>query len=224
MRHLVLGLILLSSLTVVYSQEVEVKATTDKKEVETILKKGRKDSEINRAFFDEHDKCRSFIRTSEWAKAESSCRLAVSRVEKLPKEHTNERSWVRVSLATALLGLHKTDEAILLFNESLEISKATRNDSAVETGEVYFLMAQAYHVKRDVAKAAEFYGKAEATVRAAFVEMGSDEGGLRLRYPRLIQNILDAHIVLLEDNELHERAEVMRRRKTDFEKEFAKYL
>lgn len=224
MRLLISGLIFLSSITAVYSQKVDVKATTDRKEVEALLKKEREKARINRAFFDEHDKCRSFLRTGEWVKAELSCRLAVSRVEKLPKEHTLERSSARVSLATALLWLQKTDEAILLLNESLEIDNATRNDSGVETGEIYFLMAQAYQVKSDVTKAAEFYNKAEATVRSAFIDMGSDEGGLRVRYPKLIQNIMAGHIVLLEDNKLHERADAMRRRKTDFEKEFAKYL
>ncbi len=224
MRFLFFSFILFSSLLDGYSQKVEVTATTNKKEVGAILRKIGEEGRVNKAFFDENDKCRNFIRAREWVKAESSCRVAISLVEKLPKEHVLERSSARVSLAITLLWLRKTEEAISLLDKSLEIRKRDGDGSGVEFGEIYFLMAQAYHVKPDEAKAAEFYEKAETTVRAAFIDMGDDEGGLRLRYPKLIQNILDAHIVLLEDNELHERSEVMRRRKTDFEKEFAKYL
>src|SRR5688500_177740 len=103
MRPLILIFLFLLSVSASYSQKVTVKATTNKKEVESILRKEREEGRVNRAFFDEHDRCRAFLKAREWVRAESSCKVAISWVEKLPKEHVLERSSVRETLAIALL-------------------------------------------------------------------------------------------------------------------------
>src|SRR5688572_10856380 len=103
MKFLILLCITLSSLAVCPAQQVTVSATTDKKEVAALLAKEREASRINQAYFSEDHRCRDFLNAREWAKAESSCRVAVLLVEKLPKEHVLERSSIRESLAIALL-------------------------------------------------------------------------------------------------------------------------
>lgn len=85
------------------SQEVTVTATVSPKEVNAILAKEREAARINRAYFDEEDKCQDFLKKRDSQKAEASCRLAVSLVEKLPSEHVLERSSARAHLGIALL-------------------------------------------------------------------------------------------------------------------------
>ncbi len=219
---LVLGFIIVSNLTVAYSQKVTVKATTDKKEIAAILAKEREETRINQAYFAEHDRCRDFLRVQEWAKAESSCRAAITLVEKLPKEHLLERSSVRESLAIALLWQRRPEEAIGLLERSLEISKSILHDSDAEKGDVYLLLGHAYRSLNDIDHARSYYERAEKTYRLAFVQIGNDE--IRFPYGARIKNIVEAHYNLVKSAGLVDDAEKLRIRLAQVEKEFPQYL
>ncbi|MEQ1763112.1 MAG: tetratricopeptide repeat protein, partial [Pyrinomonadaceae bacterium] len=149
MKLPILLLVLMSCVMVSIAQEVTVKATTNRKEVESILTKGREEGRINRAFFDEHDRCRELLGKREFVKAEASCRTAIVYVEKLPKEHVLERSGVRATLALAVLWQKRPEEAIVLLNRALEIRKTVSDDSDADTGDLYYLLGQAHGLSND---------------------------------------------------------------------------
>ena len=222
MKPLILFLIVLAEWTTSYSQEVTVRATTNKNEVEAILKKEREEARVNRAFFAEHDKCRGLLRAQEWAKAELSCRSAISLVDKLPREHVLERSSVRESLALALLWQRRPEEAILLLNRSLEISKSILDGSDAEKCDVYLLLGHAHRLLNDIQIARSYYERAEGTYRSAFVKIGDDE--VRFPYGQRIKNIVEAHYDLVKSAGLVKEAEKLQGRLAQVEKEFAKYL
>lgn len=222
MKPSIFFLMILSGLTASYAQEVTVSATTNKKEIEAILKKGREEARVNRAFFTEHDTCRGLLKAREWAKAESSCRLAISLAEKLPKEHVLERSSARGSLAIALLWQRNAEEAILLLNKSLEIRKTVSDDSDADMGDLYFLLGQAYSLSNDIQTARSYFERAERTYRSAFVEIGDD--WFRVSYSRRLQNAVEAHYNLVKSAGLVNEAEKLESRLAEVKKEFAKYL
>ena len=221
-RKLTLIFVIFLVVTSSYSQEVTVRATTNKKEVARILREGREKSRINQAFFVEHDRCREFLRAREWAKAESSCRLAVLRVEKLPKEHVLERSSARASLAIALLWQRRSEEAIVFLNKSLAIRKTVSSDSDAEIGDLYFLLGQAHNVLNDIPNARAYYEKAESSYRAAFIEIGDDY--FRSSYVRRLRDAVEAHYNMAKSAGLAGDAEKLQSRMAKVEKDFAKYL
>ncbi len=222
MRFLVLIVALVLSALTVSAQSVEVSATTDPKKVKEILARERQGSEENAAYFAEDERCRGFLRASEWTKAEASCRKAILLVEKLPKEHTLSKSSARKYLAVALLWQQNLKEAIGLLEKSLEIGRSVIDDSDAETGDIYFLMGQAYHLSKDVSAARSYYEKAEKTYRTAFSKIGDDE--IRFPYGRRIWNIVEAHYSLVKSAGLGHEAEKLKDRLAQVKKEFAKYL
>jgi tetratricopeptide (TPR) repeat protein len=222
MRPLLFLLFLFASYSSVYSQQVTVTATTNKKAIDAILKNEQAKTGANKAYFDEDRKCRGLIRSGEWAKAEVSCQSAILLAEKLPSEHILERSSARESLGVVYLWQRRPVEAISLFNKSLEISKPILDDSDAEKGDLYFLMGHAYRLLNDIHSASSYYEKAESTYRAAFVKIGDDE--IRFPYGRTIKNIVEAHYDLMKSAGLIEDAERLRVRLEQVEKDFAKYL
>lgn len=222
MRFLVLIVALVLSALTVSAQSVEVSVATDPKKVKEILAKERQKSEENSAFFAEDERCRGFLRASEWTKAEASCRKAILLVEKLPKEHTLSKSSARKYLAVALLWQQNFGEAIELLEKSLEIGRPVIDDSDAETGDIYFLMGQAYHLSKNVSAARSYYEKAEKTYRTAFAEIGDDY--FRFPYARKIKNIVEAHHHVLKSAGLADEAEKMRIHLAEMEREFARYL
>ena len=222
MKYRFFGIILLLSSVAVYSQSVDVKVVTSKKEINALLKKNQDGLRINKAYFAQDKNCRKLIGERELVKAEASCRLAISLVEKLPKEQILERSSARVSLAVTLLWQRKIEEAILLINKSIEIGKPVIDDSDAEMGERYFLLGQAYHIQSNVSEAAKYYTRAENTYRTAFKEMGDSD--IRGFYPKPIINILKAHLVLLENAGDAESAAVVEKRLAATKIEFAEFL
>jgi hypothetical protein len=71
-------------------------------------------------------------------------------------------------------------------------------------------------------EARQFYTKAENTYRAAFVKIETDE--IRQSYPKSIVNILKAHIFAAQNAGLESEAVKIKKRLTETEMEFAKYL
>ena len=222
MKPLISIFIIALGVTVSYSQEVTVSATTNKKEVAAILRKEREAIRINQAFFDEHDKCRVLLRAKEWVKAESSCRVAVTTVERLPKEHVLERSSVRASLALALLWQQRYEEAILLLNKSVELRNTVSDDPDADTADLYYLLAQAHFLANELETARVNFDRAETVYRAAFVAM--DDEPLRASYSRRLRTALNTHYEALKNSGLVSEAEKVRVRLVQVEKDFAKYL
>lgn len=222
-KVLLLILVLLSGLAA-YSQEVTVKATTNPKEIKAILAKEREATRINRAFFDEQDKCRSFLKAREFQKAEASCRFAVSLVEKLPSEHVLERSSARTYLGIALLSQGKTQAAIPLLKKSLEIRIPEAGESDADTADIYSWLATAYGLLGEVQSARSYFEKAESSYRGAFVVIGDDCDGMRFSYPRRMKAALEAHYHVVKVAGLVDEADKLRLKLADVEKEFASYL
>ena len=222
MKHLFVSLIFFVSLQAVFSQTVTVEVPTDKKRIAEILKQDREETKANKLYFAEDEKCRNLTRAGIFAEAETSCRLAISYAEKLPKDRYLERSSAYQSLAYALLWQRKSDEAISLLNKSLEIGKPVIDDTDAETGERYFLLGQAYHQLGKVNEAREYYTKAETVYRTAFKEMGDSD--IREFYPKPIVNILEAHLILLKDVGLKDEADKVEKRLAKTKIEFAKFL
>lgn len=224
MKLLTLAFILISCWSNFFAQEVTVKATTNPKEINAILAKEREAGRINRAFFEEDDRCRELLKLREWPKAESSCRLAVALVEKLPAEHVLERSSARVSLAVALLWHRKTSEAIPLLKRSLEIRIPKAGEADADTADIYAILGSAYGSTGEVQTARLYFEKAESSYRAAFLDIGDDCDGMRFSYPRRMKNALEAHYELVKTAGTATEAEKLRARLAEVESEFAKYL
>jgi tetratricopeptide (TPR) repeat protein len=154
--------------------------------------------------------------------AETSCRLAISYAEKLPKQSFLERSSAYESLANVFIWQRKPDQAILFLNKSLEIGKPVIDDKDAETGERYFLLGQAYHQLGKINEAREYYTKAENTYRVAFKQIDNDE--ISGHYPRSIVNILEAHLILLRNTGLIDEATKLEERLAKSKIEFARFL
>lgn len=222
MKYLFFSLVFFVSLQTVFSQTVTVEVPTDPKRIAEILKQDREDAKANKLYFAEAEKCRNLTRAGSFSEAETSCRLAISYAEKLPKDRYLERSSAYESLAYTLLWQRKSEEAILLLNKSLEIGKSVIDDTDAETGERYFLLGQANHQLGKVNEAGKYYTKAENTYRTAFKKINDDEiGG---HYPKPIINILEAHLLLLKAAGLNEEAAKVEKRLAETKIEFAKFL
>ncbi|HEY0458104.1 MAG TPA: tetratricopeptide repeat protein [Pyrinomonadaceae bacterium] len=220
MKYLFFSLVVIFNLQSVFSQTVEVPIS--KRRIAEIQKKDREDTQANKLYFGVEEKCRNLTGARSFVEAETSCRLAISYAEKLPKDRYLERSSAYESLAYVLLWQRKTDEAIPLLNKSLEIGKPVIDDTDAETGEIYFLLGQAYHQLGKLIEAREYYTKAETAYQTAFRKIDDDEiGG---RYPKSIINILKAHLILLKNAGLNEEAAKVEKRLAETKIEFAKFL
>lgn len=220
MKRLMAIPILLLAAGALYAQTVEVRATTDKREMEAILRKTREETRINQAYFAETDRCQGLVRERELTKAETSCRTAIELAEKLPADRKLERIAPRRSLAAAMILQQKFDDGIGLLNASIEIGKPAIDDNDSETGQLYFMLGQAHHLKGDVEKAPAFYTKAETIYRAAYEEIPE----LQDSYARMIVDILRAHLLLLTDNGDSSNAKLVKKRLVEAETEFSKWL
>jgi tetratricopeptide (TPR) repeat protein len=116
----------------------------------------------------------------------------------------------------------KAKEAIQNFEKSLEVAKTVIDNTDSETGEVYFFISQANYVLGETQKALDFCRKAENTFRAAFIKIDDDE--IRGYYPKSIQRIIEAQIIMLENSDRLEEAAKVKLSLDEFKKEFAKYL
>ncbi len=221
---LVLILLGLSFVANAFSQDVTVKVTTNPKEIKKILAKEGEATRINRAFFAEDDRCRAFLKSREWLKAEASCRLAITLVEKLPAEHVLERASARTSLGYALLWQRKTQDAIELFKKALEIRLPSSGDSDADTADIYSLLGNSYGALGDVQSSRAHFEKAEMSYRAAFISIGDDGDEIRFSYPRRMKSSLEAHYHFVRAAGLSDEAEKLQIRIAQVEKEFAKYL
>ena len=220
MKYLFFSLILFGFTTFTLSQTVEI--PTSKKQVDALLKKAREETQANRLYFSEDEKCRQLINKRSFPEAENSCRLAISYAEKLPRESYLERSSAYESLAYVLIWERKSDQAISLLNKSLEIGKPVIDDTDAETGERCFLLGQAYHQLLKVDEAREYYTKAENTYRIAFKKIDDDE--ISGHYLKSIVSILEAHLTLLRGTGSSDEAAKVEKRLAETKIEFAKFL
>jgi tetratricopeptide (TPR) repeat protein len=219
-KYLFFGLIFFTFTEFAFSQTVEV--PRGKSDISALLKKAREENQANKLYFSEEEKCRKLTSSRSFFEAEDSCRLAISYAEKLPKESYLERSSAYESLAYVFIWLKKSDQAISLLNRSLEIGKHVIDDTDAETGELYFLLGQAYHQLGKLNEARDYYTKAESSYRIAFKKINDDEiGG---HYPKSIINILEAHLILLENAGFIDEAAKIEKRLAETKIEFARFL
>jgi tetratricopeptide (TPR) repeat protein len=217
----------LAFLTLTFSSFCFGQAILDQKEAERIARESAQEMKISKQYFATHDKCRNLMRQQNYTQAEVSCRLSVSLAEKLPKSRSMEKHSAYKWLGYSLLWQQKSEEAIPILDKSLEVASDRLSETDAETGEVYFLLGQANHFLGKVQTASDFYTRAERVYRAAFVEIGSAnvEGDeIRSPYPRAIKNILEAHLLLVENANLKEEATKIKQRLSELKKEFSKYL
>ncbi len=222
MNYLFFGLVFFLCLQTDFSQTVTVEVPTNKKRIAEILKKADEGTKYNKLYFAEDEKCRNLTRAKSFVEAETSCRLAVSYVEKLPEDRYLERSSAYAALAWVFILQRKGSEAIPLLNKSLEVGKPVIDDNDAETGERYFLLGLANYQLNKTNEAREYYTKAENTYRAAFKAMGDSD--IREFYPKPIVNVLEAHLVLLKNAGLTDEAAKIEKRLEETKVEFAEFL
>ena len=194
----------------------------DQKEAERIYRQSLRDDAYSKRYFDADEKCRGLIRDQRFQAAEAACRLAISYSDKLAKERYLERSSGRIGLGVVLVRLRREREAIVQFQSAYTLTRPILNDTNSETGEIYFLLGQAYHLLDDRTNAELYYEKAEKTYRAAFIDIGDED--MRRVYARAIYNIVGSHTNLFENAEMTQDAERMQRRFEKVRQEYSKYL
>jgi len=224
MKFLVLFLFILAA-PVCFGQTV-----TNQKEAEKIYKDSLEENKNAKAYYAEDEKCRVLLRMKSYADAEISCKRAVAFAEKLPQRRYLDKATAYERLGIAFLGQQKADGAILYFNKALE-ARGSKPDAAAnasdagdsEIGDLYFLIGQANHLSGKIDQARESYTKAENIYRAAFKHY-ADTPEVAGDIPPVIKNILETHLVLVENAGLKEEAEKIKQRLALFTKEFAEFL
>jgi len=222
MKYFVLVLLTLTFSQIYFGQEI-----LDQKEAERVARESAQEMKTSKQYFAAHDKCRDLMKEKNYAQAEVSCRLAVSLAEKLPKSRSMEKHSAYKWLGYSLLWQTKATEAIAFAEKSLEVAKDRLDETNAETGEVYFLIAQANHLLGKTEVASNFYTKAEKVYRAAFVEIGGasvDGDEIRSPYPRAIKIILETHLIMTTNAGLKNESETIKKRLEEFKIVFAKYL
>lgn len=173
-------------------------------------------------YFAEDSKCRSLITKHMLEDAEISCRTALSLAGKLPEDRDLEKHSAYETVGLVILFQRRPSESIPFFEKALAIGKKRLTDSSAETGEVYFYLGQANHLLGNTEKTQNLYLKAETAYRAAFIAINDDEIGAP--YPRMIKNILTAHLSLLKKAGLSEKAEQVQKRLDNIKNEYPKFL
>lgn len=196
-----LGLILL---TFLFSQIGFSQVVLDQKEAERIARESAQEMRISKQYFTAHDKCHELVKQKNYARAEVSCRLAVSLSEKLPDSRSMEKHSAYKWLGLTLIWQRKNAEAIPILEKSLTVAKNRLDETNAETGEVYFLIGQANHLLRNIKTAGEFYKKAEKVYLAAIAEIceANSDDEICSPYSRAIENIRRAHQILLKNADL----------------------
>ncbi|HMO79808.1 MAG TPA: tetratricopeptide repeat protein [Pyrinomonadaceae bacterium] len=218
-KFLVLAFSLAALCLHAFGQEIR-----DQKEAERIYRLSLEQSKYNRLYFDEADRCRKLNSEQKYDEAIVVCKRSIVYAEKLPASRVLERQAGYIQIGIAYLRKRKPNEALEYFEKGFVVGESLLDETDVETGEIYFLIGQAHHIDKNIERASEFYDKAETSVRAAFDEMGEDGDEFRARYPKIVWYILEAHLMLFEEIEEHERAEAIRKRTREFEIAFRKYL
>lgn len=195
----------------------------DQKEAERVYRQSILESRYNKLYFDEIDRCRKLQKEEKYREAEASCKRAIGHSEKLPKERHLERSSGYIGVGIAQLRQRRFPDAIANFQKALEIGQPYMDDTNSETGDIYFLLGQAYHLAKDVPSARSFYERAEKTYRAAFRQMEGDEFFV-VPYALKIRAIVETHVLLVEGAELDDAIVEMNKRLNDVDREFSKYL
>lgn len=196
----------------------------DQKEAERVYRLSLEQSKNNRLFFNEMNRCRQLNREQKYDLAIASCKRSIVLSEKLPANQILERQSGYIQVGLAFLRKKQPKEALAYFEKGLAIGRAILDETDVETGEIYFLIGQAYHIDNDTERASVFYDRAERSIRSAFEKIGEDGEELRERYPKIISFVLKAHLILFDGSEEFEKANEIRRRILEFEAAFRKYL
>ncbi|MEP7213446.1 MAG: tetratricopeptide repeat protein [Acidobacteriota bacterium] len=205
-----------------FGQTASGQEIRDQKEAERLYRESLREAKYYKLYYDDDEKCRGLIRDQRFQAAEAACRLAISHSDKLSKERYLERSSGRIGLGVALLRLRREREATVQFQSAYEVTRPALDDTNSETGEIYFLLGQAYHLLDDRPNAELYYEKAEKTYRAAFVAIGDEE--MRRPYARAVRSIVEAHFILLENAEMAQDAAKMREHFEKVRQEYSKYL
>jgi TonB family protein len=133
---------------------------------------GQTDAQIQAEhnFYTQADKCHIALKESNYSVAEAECKQAVALSNNLPKDRVAERAGVLSSLANALLGQHRAEEAVPLYEQALALDKTTlKPDSALVAAD-YWRLAVVYAATKDVAKADQYYNAAVTTWENAIQE------------------------------------------------------
>jgi TonB family protein len=179
----------------------------------------KNEEETARRYFDESDRCRKFIKERKWIEAGKSCQSAVFIAEKLPSNREMEKHSAYLAMAYVNWWQENYTESIQYSNKALEVAKNKLDDTDSETGEVYFLLGASHQGLKDFDKAKEFYNKAENSYRAAYIKIDDDE--IRARYPKMIQNILNAHLRATMQSGSKDEIEAIQKRISELKNQYA---
>jgi len=200
------------------TEKILTEDQTPTEKVLTEKDKERDEMKIRKEYFAKNDECRELLTNENYKVAEISCKASVSIAENLPTTRYLEKRSAYNYFGIALLRQNKAEEAISYLNKALEVSKLHLDDTDSETGEVYYIIAQANRSlgKFDLAK--KFYIKAENAYREAFKKIDADE--LRQFYPKAIKAILQSHLSLEESEGSKNGAVKIQKKLNDLKTEF----
>lgn len=133
------------------------------------------------------DACMSFYRAKDYSDAETKCRAAVVLAEQLPADRMIERSTSYAILAHTYLSESKLDDAIPLYQKSLEAYRGVEHsDADADFATDHVNLARAYFLAKQFDKADPLYARAIQIFEAAIVALPDMKDNYTARMKRAI--------------------------------------
>ena len=189
---------------------VDDQPVTTKTVVEVPFSLGVPDAEYkaeqknNQIYFKREDECRNLLKQRRYGEAEAPCRSLVELSERLPLERQLERMTANQLSGHVLFYQRKYAEALIFYQRELAIGTASLKPTEAELGYAYYDVAMGFHATGEIEKAQSNYERAEATLRKAREQIGSES--LKNEYSKSIQSVLRHLIALLRETGQDEAA------------------
>lgn len=161
--------------------------------------------ELGRRFFAQDAKCRGLLREKRWAEAEAACRESVRLAEGFADQRELEKMGAFAAVGHSLMGQGRYREAAESYTRAVEASRPRLDDTHAEVGDMYFNVALARHMLRDLGAAREWYRRAEKTYRSAVYGITDEEAGvpeiagMKQGYLKTLKLIFEYHLRAAEE-------------------------
>lgn len=131
--------------------------------------------------------CEQLLRAREYPEAEKKCSEAMALADQLPKERILERGASNAYLANTLLIEGKLDEAIPLYQKSLEIYRGiAHSEQDADFATAHVNLARAYFLAKQFDKADPLYARAIEIFEAAIAALPTMKDNYTVRMKRAI--------------------------------------
>lgn len=145
-----------------------------------------------RDYYPAFDTCYKLVQANSDSEAEKNCSEAVALSDQLPTNRIIERSSSRTFLAHSLVGEHKVNDAIPLYEKALDIYKGVEHserdaDFASDNAN----LARAYSLVGELGKADPLYDRAVNIFEAAIVNLPDMKDNYSTRLKRTLLEYAD---------------------------------